>query len=182
VTDDERAAHDPHTTAHEAAGATIEAEADSTPALDVAAVLAAVRADSRDPVTGRYLPGGMPRLQHGRRAPRLWTAAPLAEALAEREAAIVGHLGGDSNVSAVERPLVRELARLDLLVEAAGSRLLRDGLETRKHRSRTQDAALYATFFDRHVRLSDALGFRPRARPAASLATWAASTTGEVKS
>lgn len=176
MTDHERAAHEPHDTAHEAAGAAIEAEADSTPALDVAAVLAALRDDSRDPATGRYRPGGMPRLQHGKRAPRLWAASPLVEALAEREAAILAHLGGDEHVSAVERPLVRELARLDLLVEAAGSRLLRDGLETRKHRSRTQDAGLYTSFLDRHVRLSDALGFRPRARPTASITDWARST------
>lgn len=181
MTDDERATLEPRDTADEAAGASIETEADSTAALDVAAVLAAVRADSRDPVTGRFRPGGMPRLQHGRRAPRLWTAGPLAEVLAEREAGVVADLGGVENLSAVERPLAREYARLDLLVEAAGDRLIRDGLETAKGRARAA-ASLYGALLDRQTRLAGMLGLSRRARPAASLATWAATATSEAKS
>lgn len=163
--------------AHEAAGAAIEAEADSAPVLDVAALLDALRGTGRDPKTGRLLPGHAVNLRHGRRAPRLWAAGPLAAALAEREAAVVADLGGEPNLSAIERPLAREYARLSLLVEAAGERLTRDGLETTKGRARAA-ASLYGALLDRQTRLAAMLGLARRARPAASITEWARAHEG----
>ena len=93
---------------------------DAEHALDVAAVLAALREADRDPVTGQFKAGHVRNLTHGLRTPRLWAASPLREVLAEREAGVLADLGGDGNLSRVERPLVREYARLDVLVEAAG--------------------------------------------------------------
>lgn len=70
-------------TAHDAAGEANAAEADSIPALDVAAL----KRDDRDTTTGRFRPGFVRNLTHGRRAPHLWEASPLAALLAERRPA-----------------------------------------------------------------------------------------------
>ena len=168
-----RQAHEAPETAQDGAQATIAGPPDAEPALDVAAVLDALKRGGRDPVTGQFVAGHVVNLRHGRRAPRLWAAGPLREALAEREAAVLADLGGAPNLSAVERPLVREFARLALLVEAAGERLIRDGLESSKGRTRAA-ASLYAALLDKQMRLASMLGLQRRARPAASLADWAA--------
>lgn len=168
-------------TAHEAAGAANEAEADSTPVRDVAATIEALRGSGRDPVTGRWLPGAFPRLANGRRSPRLWAQSELAGLLAEREASLVSDYGGPESLSTAERSLVLELARLELLTEAAGDQLVQSGLHTSKGRVRAA-ASLWLQLLDRQSRLAGQLGLQRRARPAASLATWAATTTGEAKS
>lgn len=171
--DDERAAHEPQEPAQEPPGATIEAEADSTPALDVAAALEALRGSGRDPQSGRWLPGAFPRLASGRRSPRLWAQSELAGLLAERDAALVADYGGPEGLSTAERSLVLELARLELLTEAAGDQLVQSGLHTSKGRVRSA-ASLWLSLLDRQARLAGQLGLQRRARPARTLADWAA--------
>jgi hypothetical protein len=141
--------------------------------LDLPAVLERLRNDDRN-AAGQFTPGHFRNLKHGLRSARLWSASPLRELVAEREAGILSDVGGDANVSRVERPLVREYARLDVLVEAAGERVIRDGLETTKGKARAA-ATLYLALLDKQLRVAGVLGLSRRARPATSaIAEWAA--------
>ena len=169
-----RQAHDAPPAAPDGPRRANDSSPDGEPALDVAAVLAALKRDDRDPASGRFRPGHLRNLKHGRRAPSLWAAGPLAEALAERVEALVGDYGGRENLTTAEHALVVELGRLQLLTEAAGENLVREGLATSKGRMRA-GCSLWLGLLDRQSRLAGQLGLQRRARPAqAAIAEWAA--------
>ena len=69
----------------------------------------------RDTETGRFLPANLAALTHGQRSRQLLDVPALAEAHRARVEAIEADLGGAAQVSAVQLPLVSELARLQLI-------------------------------------------------------------------
>ena len=130
------------------------------PGLD----FAALREGHRGP-DGRWQKGAMPRVKHGlRMAPDHPALAPL---LVARESAILVDLGHD--LSAVEAGIVKELARVMLLVEAAGEALIACGLLTGKGSARAM-VGVYQSLLDRQVKLASMVGAEPApeagARPA----------------
>jgi hypothetical protein len=135
------------------------------PAID----LRALREGNRDPATGRWMPGAMPRLRHGLRVSADHPA--LAPLLAARESEILADLGHD--VSTVEAGIVRELARVSLLVEAAGEALIAGGLLTGKGAARAM-VAVYQSLLDRQIKLSSMVGLSRRQKPALDLHDYAA--------
>lgn len=141
------------------------------PGLD----FAALRESGRGP-DGRWQKGAMPRLKHGLRvAPEHPAMGPL---LAARESEILADLGQD--VSTVEAALVRELARVSLLVEAAGEALIARGLLTSTGSARAM-VSVYQGLVDRQIKLSSMVGLSRRQKPAMDLHDYAANYRGGAK-
>ncbi len=159
---------------HDAAGEALDAEAlyvrpgdtssplgDSDgPAID----FAALRASGRDPATGRWIAGCMPRVRTGSRTDRLLEVPALAVAHRERTDALTADLGGMSQLSAVQGPLVAELARLQLVTESLGADVLRHGVLTGKGRTRAA-VTIYLQVLDRQQKLAALLGLERRQKP-----------------
>ncbi len=170
----------PQGTAHSASQALSAANTDmpaSGQPLSVAAVLDALKQHGRDPVTGQFVSGHVVNLKHGRRAPRLFTAPALAEALTARVEALERDYGGAGQLTTAEHALVVELGRLQLLTEAAGASLMALGLTTTTGKARAA-CSLWLGLLDRQSRLAGQLGLSRRTRPATdALVEWARATT-----
>jgi hypothetical protein len=164
--------------APDAAGTTITTGAAPTQALDVAAVLSALKRHGRDPQTGRFASGHLVNLKHGRRAPQLFTAPALAEALTTRVEALERDYGGRAELTTAEHALVVELGRLQLLTEAAGASLMALGLTTTTGKARAA-CSLWLGLLDRQSRLAGQLGLSRRSKPAGDALTQWARMTGE---
>lgn len=167
--------------APDAAGTTTATGAAPEQALDVAAVLGALKRHGRDPQTGRFASGHLVNLKHGRRAPQLFTAPALAEALTTRVENLERDYGGRTELTTAELALVTELGRLQLLTEAAGAHLMVSGLTTTTGKARSA-VTLWLGLLDRQSRLAGQLGLSRRSKPAGdALAQWAR-VTGEGQS
>lgn len=147
----------------------------------MAAALAALKRHGRDPATGQFRAGHFANLKHGRRAPRLFTAGALAEALTVRVEALERDYGGREELTTAEHALVVELGRLQLLTEAAGASLLSLGLTTSTGKARAA-CSLWLGLLDRQSRLAGQLGLSRRSKPAGDAITQWARTTGEGQS
>jgi hypothetical protein len=146
-------------------------------AVSVAVALDALKRHGRDPVTGQFVSGHLVNLKHGRRAPRLFDAPALAEALTARVEALERDYGGAGQLTTAEHALVVELGRLQLLTEAAGASLMALGLTTTTGKARAA-CSLWLGLLDRQSRLAGQLGLSRRTRPATdALAEWARATT-----
>lgn len=137
--------------------------------------LAEMRQGSADPTTGRFVQGGAARWKTGSRARR--EPAALAAALDQRAGELTADLGGLSELSAVARPLVRELGRLQLVTEALGHDVVRNGPFTGKGRTRAA-VQLWLGLLDRQQRLAAMLGLERKAKPAQTLRDYATGRDG----
>lgn len=130
--------------------------------------VAALRGKGRGP-DGRFQPGNTMRLQHGLRCERLLDHPDIAAWHREQVAAIEADLGGEQQLTALQRAHVREAARLEVLVGALGDDLLARGVLTGKGRTRAA-ATLYLQALDRYLRVAQALGLQRRERPVPTVA------------
>ena len=142
-----------------------------------------LRDGGRDSATGRFLPGNLAALTHGQRSRQLLDVPALAEAHRARVEAIETDLGGAAQLSAVQLPLVSELARLQLITDSLGADVLGKGVLTGKGRTRAA-VTVYLAVLDRQQRLAQLVGLRtaravPHRRRGRRLATasWARSPT-----
>jgi hypothetical protein len=94
----------------------------------------------------------------------------LAEAHVEKARAIKKDLDGAAQLSAVQLPLVSELARLQLITDSLGADVLARGVLTGKGRTRGA-VTVYLALLDRQQRLAQLLGMDRRTRPVADLAS-----------
>lgn len=133
-----------------------------TPVLSVESLKSGGRDES-----GRFLPGNMAAFKDGRRA-AVEQRDDLAPLHQERVDNITRDLGGPSELSHMEQTHVREISRLELIVEALGTDLLTRGMLTSKGRQRATLGA-YLTSLDRLTRLSATIGLQRRQKTATSL-------------
>lgn len=113
---------------------------------------------------GRFLKGVPgPRLLTGDRAMTLLEQPDVAEAHRARAEAITADLGGMSQLSAVQVPLVAELARLQLVTDSLGADVLARGTMTGKGRTRAA-VTLWLTCVEKQQRLAQLLGLERRSR------------------
>ena len=129
--------------------------------LSVALDLDALKSGGRD-AAGRFQPGNLAGLRHGLRVSA--DHPDLTAALSERAEAITADLGGMSHLSAVQLPLVRELARLQLISESLGHDVIAFGPLTGKGRTRAA-VTVYLAVLDRHEKLARLLGLDRRTKP-----------------
>ena len=74
----------------------------------------------------------------------------------EKCAAIAADLGGEQNLSALQRAAIREAARLEVICAALGHNLLQHGVLTGKGKTRAA-TLVYLHVFDRLLRASQLL-------------------------
>jgi hypothetical protein len=115
----------------------------------------------------KFQPGNAANLRHGLRS-RLWEGAlpeqaEAAEALREREAAILADLGGSGEVSTVAAGVVRRHCRLELVDDHLWRNLQRFGPLTGKGKTRAALTA-WLRVQDRLHRSATTLGLQRRAR------------------
>lgn len=108
---------------------------------------------------GRFLPGNRAAVTHGIyvRQERPDIAAMVSERC-ERLAVHMGH-----EISEVEAPLLRQLARVQVLAEDAGRQLDRQGVRAGKGAVRAL-YSLYERLLDREMALSRMIGLQRRTR------------------
>jgi hypothetical protein len=140
-----------------------------------------LRDGGRDPETGRWKAGNLAALKHGQRASTLLDVPELAEAHRARVEAIETDLGGAAQLSAVQLPLVSELARLQLITDSLGADVLARGVLTGKGRTRAA-VTVYLAVLDRQQRLAQLLGLSRRQRDVPDLASYLAAHNGETGS
>lgn len=126
----------------------------------------AMKADGRD-ASGRFTRGNLAAFKHGQSA-GLDARPSLAPLHQDRIEAITRDLGGPAELTHLERAHVREVARLELVVEALGNDLIERGALTGKGRQRAALGA-YLMSLDRLTRLSTTIGLQRRPRPALTL-------------
>ena len=163
-------------TLHDGAGTPLDAEALDVRTADTSTPLgqpdvptldfAALRASGRDPASGRWIAGCMPRVRTGSRTDRLLEVPELALAHRERTDALVTDLGGIAGLSVSAAALVAELARLQLVTESLGADVLRHGVLTGRGRTRAA-VSIYLQVLDRQQKLAQLLGLERRAKPTA---------------
>lgn len=128
-----------------------------TDVLDLDAMRQTGARDAR----GRWQAGNKAALRHGL---RLKDDPPdLAAALVAVQDGILADLGGPAAVTTAEAMTVRELARVSLLVEAAGEALIRDGVLTSKGRARAM-VAIYTTLLEKQTALAKMIGLARRSK------------------
>ena len=112
---------------------------------------------------GRAGPGNLLNLQHGLRSTQLLNQPDIAEWHREEVAAITVDLGGETELSALQKASVREVARLEVIAAALGSEILESGPLTGKGAIRSA-TNVYLSVLDRYVRLANTLGLARRQR------------------
>ena len=100
------------------------------------------------------------------------TEAP--ERLAERRAAIMADLGGEQQLSQLQRDLIERYIELDMVASWLGSHLVAEGPLTAKGRTRAALSA-YVTVVDRIHRVGGALGVARRPKMVPDLTAYLAS-------
>ena len=117
---------------------------------------------------GRFRGGNIAALKHGGRSTQV-RAASLSEQsvvraqLADKRDTIVGDLGGDAQLSQLQRDLIDRYLELDVVAQWLGGNLVADGPLTAKGRARAALSA-YVTIVDRVHRVSSALGLGRKQR------------------
>lgn len=134
--------------------------------------LDAVRSSHRD-ARGRFQPGNQAATTTGDRAKQLAGHPGLAGAYLQRVDAIEADLGGREELSELERSHVRELARLDVIVEGLGNDLLERGVMTAKGKTRAALTA-YLSAYDRLTKGAAAIGLKRRSKPVPELTAYLA--------
>lgn len=138
--------------------------------------LDAVKAAGRD-ARGRFQRG---HLVNATSLDRVSVDHPaLAREHAERVAALVADLGGMSQLSAMQMPLVQETARLQIIADTLGHDLMTRGVLTARGKQRAALAA-YALAVDRLDKLTMRLGLERKAKPVDDLRTWAQKATNDT--
>jgi hypothetical protein len=130
--------------------------------------VSAIRGRGRDR-KGRAVPGNTIALRTGERSAQLANAPQMAAWHAEQVAAITADLGGESELSALARAHVREVARLEVIVAALGEELFANGVLTGKGKTRAATLT-YLQVLDRLARMSSGLGLARRAKPVPTVA------------
>ena len=118
---------------------------------------------------GAIIPGQMLNLKHGMRSEQLMKHPDVSGWHAEQVKEITEDLGGDVELTGIERGMVRETARVEVIVASLGQELLTNGTLTEKGHAR-QATAVYLSVLDRYIKLASTLGLKRRARRVATLA------------
>ena len=105
---------------------------------------------------GQAGPGNTLSVRHGLRSTQLLEQPDVAAWHREQVAAITADLGGEQNLSALQRAVVREAARLEVICAALGHNLLQHGVLTGKGKTRAA-TLVYVHVFDRLLRASQLL-------------------------
>lgn len=112
---------------------------------------------------GRLLPGHTITMKTGLHSAHLAEHPDVAAWCDARVESIESDLGGAAELSTMQRGLVREVARLELIVTTLGEDLLASGTLTGKGRVRSATTT-YLTVLDRYLGLCKVLGIRRQAR------------------
>lgn len=145
---------------------TQDADTKPTPAYDelFAKAQEAVTALRSAPRPGGPIrPGEMLNLKHGLKSELLIEQPDIAAWHEEQVKLISVDLGGDSQLTHLQRASIREVARLEVLLASMGQELLAAGVLSGKGRPRAM-TTLYLTVLDRFVKLSATLGLERRAK------------------
>ena len=105
------------------------------------------------------------------------TEAP--ERLAERRAAIMADLGGEQQLSQLQRDLIERYIELDTVASWLGGHLVAEGPLTAKGRTRAALSA-YVTVVDRIQRVGAALGVARRPKTVPDLTAYLASRQADL--
>lgn len=124
--------------------------------------------DDRDPNTGRWLLQNRGAEQHGavtleRRGTDVVLTPELRSALEEFRAGVLSDLGGDDNLTMLERGLVDRICEIQAICCHLAADVARRGVLTPRGRQRSSVGTLYAGI-DRYQRLSAQLGLKRRAK------------------
>ena len=112
---------------------------------------------------GQAGPGNTLNLRHGLHSAQLTDQPAIAAWHQEETEAIESDLGGEAELSVLQRASVREVARLEVIAAALGNELLEHGVLTGKGQCRSATNT-YLQVLDRFVRLAGTLGLARRQR------------------
>ena len=129
--------------------------------------VAALRGQGRL-ANGQAGPGNTLNLRAGLRSALLLEQPDIALWHCEQVEAISADLGGASELSALQRASVREVARLEVILAALGNELLNGGVLTGIGAMRAATTA-YLQVLDRFVRVAGRVGLERKARKIPSL-------------
>lgn len=124
------------------------------------AAVAAVRGQGRR-ADGTAGEGNTLALRHGLHSEQLLNLPDVGAWHREQVAAITNDLGGEAELSAMQRAAVREAARVEVILASLGDELLARGVLTGKGRARSS-ATLYLQTLDRWVRMATTIGLERR--------------------
>ncbi len=142
--------------------------ADPDPFRQAREAVAALRGRGREP-NGRAGKGNTLALKSGLRSLQLAEHPDIAAWHQAEVDAISADLGGDAELSALQRAAVREAARVEVILGALGEELFTHGVLTGKGKTRSA-TTVYLKALDRFVKLSGLLGLARRARPVGDVA------------
>ena len=112
---------------------------------------------------GQAGPGNTLNLRHGLHSTQLLEQQDIEAWHREEVEAIESDLGGEAELSALQRASVREAARLEVILGALGGELLDGGVLTGKGKCRAATTT-YLQVLDRFVRVAGTLGLARRAK------------------
>ena len=117
---------------------------------------------------GRFAPANVAAMVHGGRSRQVRTAALPTQAdvratLAAKRAAIASDLGGEGNLTQLQRDLIDRYVEVDTVADYLAGTLVATGALTPRGRSRAALTA-YLQVLDRQHRLASALGLRRQAK------------------
>jgi hypothetical protein len=113
---------------------------------------------------GQAGPGNTLNLRTGLRSALLLDQPDVAAWHREQVHAITTDLGGEAELSALQRATVREVARLEVILAALGHELLDGGVLTPKGAMRAA-TVVYLQVLDRFVKVAATVGLQRRAKP-----------------
>jgi len=134
------------------------------------AAVSALRTSGRQK-NGRAGAGNGLALRHGLRSTQLLEAHDVRVWHREQVAAITRDLGGDDQLTAVKRSMVRELARVEVILASLGDELLERGVMTGKGKTRAA-ATLYLKTLDRFEKVARLIGLEGRTKQVPNPADW----------
>ena len=109
-------------------------------------------------------PGNTLRLETGLRSRLLLEQPDVAAWHREQVEIITADLGGENELSALQRASVREVARLEVIVAALGNELLEGGVLTPKGAGRSA-TFVYLQVLDRFMKMAGTVGLQRRPKP-----------------
>jgi hypothetical protein len=119
-------------------------------------------------VNGQAGHGNTLALRTGERSTRLLEQPDLSAWHREEVEAITVNLGGKDKLTALKQAVVRETARVTVILASLGDELLEHGVVTGKGKTRSA-TYVYLRVFDRFVRGCSMLGIEPAQIPVRSL-------------
>jgi hypothetical protein len=141
---------------------------DPDPFLRAREAVAALRGRGRQP-DGTAGVGNTLSLRTGLRSAQLLDQPDIAARHREQVEVISTDLGGASELSALQRASVREVARLEVILAALGDELLQGGVLTGKGHMRAA-TTVYLQVLDRFVKVASTVGLQRQAKRVPSLA------------